>query len=329
MSEFSPFSEETSPQPEQLIFTDMLATPQWGELREKVVEAENALVLLEDEDQTSERVQERLVEVAGDFGEILDRRYVGQPCQAVCLAYAAEDLKRSESTIGAEGDLELFSSNELVFYSVNLFYINQRWQAMVELYQGERTDRQESQPYYVPLREDCFMSLHVQEPAGSSDDDNEVDDGGEIDVQKVLGPIAEAAKKLVNSRDFLRATPDEQKALLGIILNDAENDYAAFERSPDEILAVRATQYYEVHDTMAALDPTLGYVDQRHQTGEHQVVTGAVARFDYPELEPVPEGMQLCADHFYMNSGAPCLVVRNDAIKTTYYVLPQSVEDII
>ena len=328
MSEFTPSPEDISSS-EQSVFIDMLATSQWTELREKAVEAENALVLLEDEDQTSERVEERLVEVAGDFGAILDWRYVGQPCQAVYMAYAAKDLKRSESTPGTVGELKLYSSNELLFYGVNLFYINQRWQAMAELYQAEHTDQQEPQPYYVPLREDCFMSLHVQEPTGGVVDDNEVDDSGEIDVQTVLGPIVEAAKKLVNSRDFLQATPDEQKALLGTILDDAENDYAAFERSHDEILAVRAMQYYEVHDTMAMLDPTLGYVDQSRQTAERKDVIGAVARFDYPELVSVPEGVQLRADHFYMNGGAPCLVVRSDATKTTYYTLPQSVEYII
>lgn len=325
MSESLSFPEETSPQPEALVFTDILVTPEWGELRKQAVKAENAMMLLEDEDQASQRVVDQLMELVGNLSEVLDTRYFKQPCQVLCLVYSHEDLSSNEASGGTDIQSTVLDNKSVAFYGVNLLYINQRWQAVIELYQAERTDGKTNEFYYVPLRENSFMNLHIQEPNGNEDED---DDQESTNAIKLFENHVVATRQFVAGSEFLRLPQQGQREVLQQFADDLDKDMPHELREQGVVVACAC--YYTKYDDMPDFPIAYSYTDLRNvPVHERQSLIGEIMGFEYPELQDISPGQQLTLRDFTINKGASCMVLRSGADGgATHYILPQSISDI-
>lgn len=324
MSESLSFPEETSPQPEAPVFTDILSMPEWDELRKEAIRAEDAMMLFKDEDQASQHVIDRLIELVGDLHGVLDTRHFKQPCRVLCSAYSHEDLSRSEASGAPNARPDILDSESVTFYGVNLLYFNQRWQAVIELYQAERTDGEENEFYYVPLREKSFINLRIQEPSGDIDDiDQETED-----AIKLLGNHVIATRKFVASPKFSKLPQQDQREVLQQFTNDLDEDMPREFR--EQGVVVRCARYYTKYDDMPDFPISYSYTDlKKVPVDERQSLIGEIVGFEYPELQDIPTDQQLMPRDFTINKGASCMVLRSGTDGgMTHYILPQSISDI-
>jgi hypothetical protein len=322
MSESLSFPEETSPQPELAVFTDILATTEWRELREKAIEAENELVLSEDEDQGSYKVGRRVATLTVELDDIFDQGYINQPCQVLGFAYPGYCLEGARLA-GESRPIEtkLVDSQEMVFLGTGLFRVAGRWQAMVEMYSPRHTDEMPNEKYYAPLRENSFMTLNIREPG----ENYEGDSSTAVDALKSL---VQASYAFMCSDTFLQLTPAQQREWLEQSTVDLENEVESLQ---DTNVPVICEDYGIVRDCAPGVMvfASSGDANRAPSAGESFTIAGVIQRFEYSELATLPADKRLTPADFYLNDGMSFMLVRDDDKAETYYVPAQSIIDII
>lgn len=313
MTEHSPFFDEQSSWPVSEQMTDIMQEPSWVDFCEAADEAEQAMMIYQPDDNEA---YSRMVDYCMDLTEKIGHEYINRPSRVLGLAYTLDN-----GGITNDSEPLVLDTSSTMFLGVDMYHIDGRWQTVLEFHMNEATDDLPGGLCYVPVNKHHLMDLNI---AANEQDDDEA----EVSVIDLLDSHVNGARSQVYSRDFLISEPDEQRMILQVIANDIDADIPREFRDRDVV--VSCTQYYTTYDDMPGFDLHDFYTDTSDRPAEERTaLQGTIDSFTYPELQSIPPDQLLVPDNLTLNNGASCMVLRNDVAGQTYYILPQSINDII
>lgn len=309
MSEIAPFSEEFNTQPAEPVFINFLKHPVWPEFRQAVAETEAAVVIYDPLDDTNTEITSQY---AIDLSEVLGWDYNGADSKVEGWAY------RLDTQTGASQEPVLLKTDSATYHGVDLCFYDGRWQAMLEFYQAEYTDKIPNGTYHIPPNEHHLFELSMKKKKAEAD----------TDVIEIFDQDVKSARAFVRGDDFKINLPEHQRILLNEITEGVDREVPHELRDAGVILY--CNQYYTAYDDMAGFDLREFFTDHRDTSpNEFTPLTGIIETFEYPELKTIPPEEKLTPEMLNLNDGAYCLVLRNEENRKTHYVLPQTVFGII
>lgn len=305
-----PFSGDHWYEPRSRDIVNRLEQEDWSEFCRQAAEAE---VLAADYSpeapETAEWVGEQIAELAFIFGNDYCKKYA----HVFGLGYNQHHVR---SGIVEAGEAIAINTDSASFQGVDMQYINGSWRTLLQFHIAEHTDALPSGMYYVPPSNKFLLELAID----LADDEDEDEFAEELTTAEVLSEEVTAAKAHIEHESFAELDPAEQRLILQDLIVEADNALEPSDCGHD--VTIESTCHYIVYDNMPGFPPD--FIDQQDIITENQrSVEGTIQGCNYPELAEIPVDKQLTREDFIYNGGAPCLIVRNDELQLTYYILPQ------
>lgn len=306
MTEFSPFSEEQSPNPSDGEYENVLSASTWNDFCAAIEEVEAGLRIYDSSEVPDDYIQDRVMELENMLGE----EYFRQPAKVLGLGHQL----MGHNTLSAVETI--LDSSDVTYIGVDLHYTEDQWRVYLEFYVSEHTDK-------VPHGYYCVLpdKRHLVEFKIKQSDIDEVED--EPEILDVVHEVVRAVCASTQAEDFQALPLTEKRTAIDHLIEAANSDI------PKELwsnnLPIDCLRYYTAYDDMQGIDLRDSLTD--FTTVEAQERKAIVGRFDgfvYPELSgPLDEPVRLD-----LNDGMPCMKFRNEQEERTYYVIPQEIIDV-
>ena len=308
MSEQFPLFDEQAEHSPNDEYIDVQKSETWEDFIVELQAAEEAMLPFHD--LTDEYTGRLAAEYSIKLGETLGYEYNGQPSRVLGLAYS--DTAPDETVI--------FDAQHAIFHGCDLKYINNRWQGAFEFHINGTEENLPNGFYYVPVDKHHILELKIRSDDGEDEDD--------LTAVQMLHEQSDDAQTLVTTGEFAALSADAQRQKLENICASADSELPRGVR--DQNVAIDCDRYYTRYDDMPGFDIRDFMTDSSTASEDNEILVpqGIIEGYDYPELETLPAGQKLNAWNFDIAAGAPCLILRSDLHKRTYYIPPAGIQDI-